>query len=78
LDKYICQHCRYKKGGTLVAHHKDSYADYKDKRYNLGNGITLCKHCHKKFHSIYGYGGNTEEQWKEFHNNHKFCFNQVA
>ena len=65
-DKYICQICKYDKGGCLVAHHKNSYDIYPKDRYNVDNGITLCEDCHKNFHSIYGYGKNTEEQFIEW------------
>ena len=67
-DNYVCQICGYSKGKILVAHHLNSYADYPNLRYELKNGITLCEPCHLEFHSIYGYGGNTEEQFEEYRN----------
>ena len=26
----------------------------------------VCNKCHKEFHGIYGYGGNTRKQFEEF------------
>jgi hypothetical protein len=31
-------------------------------------GICLSREIHKEFHSIYGFGYNTQEQWNEFIN----------
>lgn len=49
-DNYTCQYCgaRNGNGKTIYfeAHHIKSYADYPDLRYELDNGITLCKECH--------------------------------
>ncbi len=67
-DKYICQCCGYNKGKILVAHHLNSYMKYKEDRFDVNNGITLCEECHKKFHSMYGYGNNTREQFNDFIN----------
>lgn len=46
-DKYVCQwsNCCERKG--LNAHHILRWADNPGLRYNLDNGITLCKTHHK-------------------------------
>lgn len=68
-DNFTCQCCGSNKSGRLVSHHKDGYNWCKERRYDVANGVTLCEDCHKEFHNIYGYGNNTEEQYKEFINN---------
>jgi len=35
------------------AHHKNHSMYFVDERYNLDNGITLCKKCHSIFHNDY-------------------------
>lgn len=65
-DSYTCQCCGDNKGGNLNAHHLYNYSEYKDKRLDVENGITLCKECHMKFHKKYGYKHNNPEQIKEF------------
>lgn len=48
-DDYTCKECN-QHGGYLEAHHVKSWIDYPKERYNLDNGITLCKKCHKLIH----------------------------
>jgi len=67
-DGYTCQCCGDNKGSNLNAHHLESYTDNKELRIELDNGITLCKECHLDFHHLYGYGGNTKAQYKEYNN----------
>lgn len=62
-DNYTCKICGYNKGHILEAHHIFSYKAYPEHRFNIHNGITLCKECHKKFHDMYGYGNNTLTQF---------------
>lgn len=74
-DNYTCQCCgnRSSKGNPvyLNAHHKENFADNHDLRFNLDNGITLCKECHDpriegSFHNLYGTLHNTTEQLNEY------------
>lgn len=45
-DNYTCQDCQ-QHGGQLEAHHLKSWAKFPELRYELSNGQTLCKTCHK-------------------------------
>ena len=65
-DGYVCQVCGDGQGGNLVAHHKDSWRTNPDKRFEVDNGVTTCEECHGEFHSIFGYGENTKDQWELF------------
>lgn len=46
-DSYTCRMCG-KRGGDKHAHHILPFALYPEKRFDIENGITLCKKCHKK------------------------------
>lgn len=50
-DEYTCQHCQAKSGKDsevyLEPHHIKGWAKYEELRYELSNGITLCRECHK-------------------------------
>jgi len=50
-DDYTCQYCKLKSGcGKTVyleAHHIKSWAEYPKLRFEISNGKTLCKDCHK-------------------------------
>lgn len=69
-DNYTCQLCQSKNGEgkrvVLNAHHLDGWNWCEDKRFDVSNGITLCVKCHDRFHSIYGSGDNTKEQFEVF------------
>ena len=55
-----------KKGGQLHAHHLDAFSSNKDLRFDPDNGVCISEELHKEFHSKYGKGRNTREQYEEF------------
>lgn len=56
ISGFKCVKCASKK--ELNSHHIESWANNKKLRFDLSNGICLCKKCHIKLHSIYGYKTN--------------------
>ena len=69
-DNYTCQCCGEKTHNN-EAHHIDNFADYEDKRFDVENGMTLCKQCHNpnqegSFHNTYGTLHNNKEQLEEY------------
>lgn len=64
-DDYTCQCCKVR-GGKLQAHHLDGFHWCKEKRTDVGNGITLCVNCHSEFHETYGTRNNTKQQFRKF------------
>lgn len=50
-DNYTCQVCN-KVGGYLHAHHKRGFTHNPELRFDVSNGITLCKKCHWEVHSL--------------------------
>jgi hypothetical protein len=47
-DNYSCQRCG--SNNKLQAHHIKKFIDYPELRYDISNGITLCKLCHENLH----------------------------
>jgi len=49
-DDYTCQNCGARNGNGkyvyLEAHHIKSWAEFPELRFDVNNGITLCKNCH--------------------------------
>jgi len=52
-DNFKCTNCN-KTGVQLHAHHLKSFAKNKELRYDINNGVTLCRECHIKIHTKTG------------------------
>ena len=64
-DNYTCQCCG-KEHDDIEVHHLDGYNWCIEKRTDETNALLLCSTCHSNFHSIYGRGNNTKEQFEEW------------
>lgn len=52
--------------GAVAAHHLRSYTLHPDIRHDLENGVTVCVHCHRAYHSHVGRTDFTRESFFEF------------
>lgn len=62
----VCDCCTYSNPMALDAHHLESFDVDESLRYEVSNGVCLCKNCHTVFHKIYGFGDNTTGQYLEY------------
>jgi hypothetical protein len=49
-DNWTCQKCKTR-GLKLEPHHIKLFSYFEKDRFDVNNGITLCKKCHKEIHS---------------------------
>jgi hypothetical protein len=52
-DYWTCRLCKIKQKHP-VAHHIKSFREYPELRFDVNNGMTLCRSCHKKVHKEIG------------------------
>ena len=54
-DNWTCQKCGRRDGSEIHPHHIKSFSDHPKRRFDVNNGITLCKTCHiKEHHRFFG------------------------
>jgi len=50
-DQWTCVQCSYK-GKKIVAHHIKEFSDFPELRFDVDNGVTLCRSCHALIHTL--------------------------
>ncbi len=66
LKKYNHQCVKCGSSQDLNTHHIESYFTNKDSRWDIDNGIVLCRKHHREFHAKYGKTNTTKEQLEEY------------
>jgi hypothetical protein len=63
-DNRTCLKC----GGSnrVTVHHKNNWSRFPDQRFDVANGVCLCKDCHWSFHRKYGHKFCTAEMLDEW------------
>lgn len=51
-DRWKCMICGYR-GRELVAHHLRVWKSFPKQRFSVENGITLCRGCHCRIHTVH-------------------------
>lgn len=62
-DNWTCRDCRVR-GGVLHAHHIKPKSIYPELMFDVDNGLTLCRECHKKT-DTYGLCGSAAKKNRE-------------
>ena len=71
-DNYTCQICGCNIKEIIETHHIKRFRDYPELRFDINNGITICKFCHQLQHTKKEYKReNIEKRRKEFYENYK-------
>ena len=63
----VCVVCGSNK--SRQAHHVDNGAHHPDSRFNVDNGVTLCRGCHTALHTMYKHSfrmKTTRADWENF------------
>lgn len=66
-DNYTCQKCGDDSGGNLNAHHIKPFSEYEETRFDVDNGVTMCRSCHMDLHN--SEGEYSPEEVKQFSEN---------
>lgn len=64
-DDWTCRKCK-RRGIELHAHHILGFSESHRLKFNINNGISLCKECHWRFHKLYGRKNNKTKELKDF------------